>query len=292
MKQGLLVLLFAISCTLVGCSASQLSKAAESGMLIAGQDPEKARSVGASVGKVAGATGTMPLENEIAIGEGIALKSFTNRGALHPDKNLQRYVNLVGKTVASVVPRSEVPYIFAVVESDHVDAWAAPGGYVFITTAALRQMHDEAQLAGVLGHELVHINERHMVKMLQRADALSGLSELATVTDEKMAKYSSSVSTGEDILFKKGFDRNMEIDADLVGTEYATLAGYDPAGLRRYLATFSQNPTGGGWLSSTHPTIADRIAKIDEKLNGDLKGYTGAVQGDRFIKNVTRVLEK
>lgn len=273
------------------CSSTEISQATETGLLIAGKDPEKARNLGEAAGKVTGATGEMPFEREMGIGEGIALKSLSQRGRLHSSEELQRYVNMVGQAVARASDRPNIPYAFAVVESDEINAWAAPGGFIFVTSGAVRQMEDEAQLAGVLAHEVVHVTEKHMVKMLQRGQFLEGVQQgVQATTKDDLAKYGAAVDQGTDIIFNKGLDRGMELEADRLGTTFAARAGYDPTGLERYLDKIAESGTvtGGGWLTSTHPTIETRVQSARQ---GNATGIAeGAVQKERFQQVIARTL--
>ena len=109
---------------------------------------------------------TISTEQEVEIGRDIAATIAGYYGVVQ-DPELTRYVNLVDLAVASVDPRTDIAYRFAVLDSDDVNALAAPGGYVFVTRGALALMNDEAMLAGVLGHEVGHVNRRHVVKEIQ-----------------------------------------------------------------------------------------------------------------------------
>lgn len=289
----LLLLAAAVLFTGASCTSQDVGRLTEAGVLIAGEDPEKAAQLGSAAGKVAGAAGEMAPETQYRIGSGIAVESFARRGPLHPDRNLQQYVNKVGKAVARVVPRQDMKYSFAVVQSNEVNAWAAPGGFVFITTGALAQMSDEAELAGVLAHELAHVNEQHMVRMLQRASLFEGLMEgVAAGTGEDLQKYNQVLNLGTEILFDKGLDRNMEYEADLVGMEFATLAGYDPGGLPRFLRTLAPRSANapGSWLGSTHPSIENRLERVDQFLQTELAGFSGATNAERFAATVRPAL--
>lgn len=274
--------------TLTGCqngiSASGLGKATEFGMVIAGEDPERASRVGGAVGRTVGSTARMPEETEVTLGESIALRSIARFGNLHPDESLQRYVNLVGLTVARVSERPGLPWVFGVVESDQPSGWACPGGFVFVTSAAVAAMDDEAELAAILAHEVGHVTRRHMATQIRRTEFFSGLTEIGAVaTDQDMENLSRAVDSGMNTLFDRGFDRAWEYEADAVGVELAAAAGYDPAGLRRYLQRIARDGSGGGaWLRSTHPPVNERLQRMDAILGGGLDELGGARASDRF----------
>ncbi|MCC5875672.1 MAG: M48 family metalloprotease [Candidatus Sumerlaeia bacterium] len=279
---------FVAGCGGNGVSATQLGQMTEAGMRIGGVDDERARRAGEAATRVTAARGNMPDETEITLGEGIALKSVTRYGGIHPDMDLQRYVNNVGLTVARYSDRPELPWVFIVSDHDDVTAWACPGGSVFVTAGLLQRMEDEAQLAGVLAHEIAHITQRHMVSMIQRADFFGGLTDLAAVTiDDNISRYSAAVDLGMETLFEKGFDRSMEYEADALGIELAATAGYDPTGLPRFLETMAspRTRTGGGWLTSTHPPLRDRLNRINSHLQATgLDAHQGGRAADRFSR--------
>lgn len=284
---------FIAGCGGDGISATQLGQLTETGMRIGGVDDERARRAGEAATRVTAARSVMPDETEITLGEGIALKSVNRYDGIHPDMDLQRYVNMVGLTIARYSDRPELPWVFIVADHDDVTAWACPGGSVFVTAGLIRQMEDEAQLAGVLAHEIAHVTQRHMVSMIQRADFFGGLTDLAAVTiDDNIARYSAAVDLGMETLFEKGFDRSMEFEADAIGVELAATAGYDPTGLSRFLQTMAspRTRTGGGWLTSTHPPLRDRLNRIDAHLQATgLDGHEGPKAAERFMRATSAV---
>lgn len=113
----------------------------------------------------AGAT-KIQREDEVNIGRGAAARILGQYGAWH-EPTLRQYVNLVGQTLVQSVGRDDITYHFTILNDDSVNAFSTPGGYVFITRGALRQMRDEAELAGVLGHELAHVNQRHVLSEIE-----------------------------------------------------------------------------------------------------------------------------
>ncbi len=288
--------LFLTGAVLLGaasCTSTQVQDLTEFGMRVAGEDPERAAQTGRAAGQVAGSLAPMPFENERAIGGGIAVQSLHQQGQLHPSEELQEYVNLVGKAVAENSPRAGFPFAFGVVDREDVNAWAAPGGYVFVTTGLLREMEDEAQLAGVLGHEIAHITEGHMMSIIRRTQRVAGLTDIAEVAAGRdMSQVRNAVNIGTQTLFERGFDQDMEYDADRLGMEYAALTGYDPQGLVRYLRALRARAgeRGGGWLTATHPPLVRRIQRIEAAIQSDFAGIGGAVQEQRYQEVIRRTL--
>ncbi|HEV2332082.1 MAG TPA: M48 family metalloprotease, partial [Gammaproteobacteria bacterium] len=174
------------------------------------------------------------LEEEEAIGNAAAA---TLLGATKPikDKAVQDYVNKVGLWVALQSDRPDLPWRFAVVDSDDIDAFAAPGGYVFITRGLLQHMHSEAELAGVLGHEITHVVLKHHLNALRRAAKLDLAGQAAQVGLASKGYNSTldqqafeKISNATRNLYSTGLDKDDELDADRAGVVLAARAGYDP----------------------------------------------------------------
>ncbi|OGW05291.1 MAG: hypothetical protein A3I04_03580, partial [Nitrospinae bacterium RIFCSPLOWO2_02_FULL_39_110] len=183
------------------------------------------------------------VEAEIIFGREVAAR-ILGRYKLYEDKNLARYINMVGRSAAQYANRPEIEFRFAILNTDIVNAFAAPGGYIFITKGALRLMEDEAELAGVLAHEVAHVSERHIVKELNikgtEASPSAGLARIVGGgTDTMRAAFTQVVDKAVEILFEKGLKRQDEMDSDRIGTMLIVSAGYDPAGLQRYLKKIS-----------------------------------------------------
>ncbi len=207
-------------------------------------------------------------EEEKAIGGSLAIEVFDKFGGMHPDATLQKYVNLVGQAVAEVSDRSDIPYHFAVVNTEQPNAFAAPGGYVFVSAGLLRMLENEAQLAGVLGHEIAHITQKHALSTLQRSKVLSGLSGLTMAAmDKDSGLFDNVINEVSNVLFTRGLDKELEFEADKFGTEFAFRTGYQPAGLKEFLNVLSASRgKGGSIFLSTHPSPRDRNARLMQIL--------------------------
>jgi predicted Zn-dependent protease len=282
----------AMLATVSACSTSQLEQTTNLVSSAVGiDDPERGeqiKAIGGGVTSVASSASPLSFETERALGGGIAIRAFDQIGPEYPNADVQRYVNLVGRVVAAQSSRPDLPYAFAVIDSPVPNAFAGPGGYIFLTTGSLRYMSNEAELAGVLAHEVAHVTELHMVKTWRRTNLLQGLSEVAAAADEDAAEYSAAVDQATETLFDKGLDKSFEYEADTVGVDLAALAGYDPAGLPTFLNKLaSATEKRGGWYS-THPPLNERIGRLNRQV-ADLKvngGVRGVLQADRFHQNV------
>ncbi len=235
----------------------------------------------------------MPIKykEEKAIGGAVALKVFSRFGGPYPDERLARYVSMVGKSVALASDRPDIPYYFAVLNSQEPNAFAAPGGYIFVTVGLIKKLKNEAQLAGVLGHEIAHVAKRHSLQTIERGKRLRGMSELTlTVMDKDPKMFSDLIDNVSELLFTRGLDRSLEFEADRFGTEYSARIGYQPQGLSKFLKSLRKyrSKGGGSVFFQTHPSSQSRIAALDGKV---LPAYSDPKQykkvGKRF-KNIMK----
>jgi len=207
-------------------------------------------------------------EEEIVLGEAVAVEAFSRFGGEYHNQDWNRYINLIGKTIAEVSDRPTLNFHFAILNSQEQNAFAAPGGYIFITVGLLKSLKNEAELAGVLAHEIAHVTKQHMLETIRRGAILGSVSELSlTAMKQDPKMFSNVIDQMTDLLFTKGLDKDKEFEADVVGVDYAYRAGYNPLGLEDYLQTLAKEE---GHVESkfftTHPSTTERIAKIDTLL--------------------------
>ncbi|MFB3921136.1 MAG: M48 family metalloprotease [Terriglobia bacterium] len=235
-------------------------------------------------GKVQKAMAPMTVEEERAVGREVAAKAIAFFH-LYKDDALTRYVNLVGATVAAQSERQDIIYHFAVLDSDNINAFSAPGGYIFITRGALAICEDESELAGVLAHEVGHITGKHVVKIVERDKALrAGMDETKAYTPG--SAYVQKMSKGILVkLIDQGLAPNDEFDADQRGIKYAHAAGYPADGLQRFLTRLDQATEQGGqsFWTRTHPPVPARNARIGQTISAQHWEDVGAPRlTDRF----------
>jgi predicted Zn-dependent protease len=209
-------------------------------------------------------------EEEIVLGEAVAVEAFSRFGGEYSNQAWTRYINLVGKTIAEVSDRPTLNFHFAILNSPEQNAFAAPGGYIFITVGLLKTLKNEAELAGVLAHEVAHVTKQHMLETIRRGAVLGSVSELTlTAMKQNPEMFSNAIDQMTELLFTKGLDKDKEFEADVVGIEYAYRAGYHPEGLRDYLQTLGKEEGHAeSRFFTTHPSTTARVAKIDVVLNG------------------------
>lgn len=231
---------------------------------------------------------------EIEFGRDVAARVLA-RHALLEDERLNRYVNLVGKTLAAHSTRPELEYRFGVIGGDFANAYSAPGGYVFVTRGALLAMQDEAELAAVLAHEIAHVSQRHIVKALNlQAHESGGATGMAQMLGMKggtaRAAFQQAVDEAVEMLFEQGYRQQDELEADLVALLNLAAAGYDPAALGRYLGRIeAQEPASMTGERSTHPPSEERRAAITSVSEEEgLSALQLARARDRFEAHVKK----
>lgn len=211
--------------------------------------------------------GRVPVEDEIRIGQHVA-GTLLGAAPLVDDAGLQSYVNRVGRWVALQSERPDLPWTFGVIESADVNAFAAPGGYVFITKGLYALLRDEAELAGVLAHEVAHVTERHHLKVMQKSQLIGAGSRLLSrkLTDNERTR--ALLGSGAEIM-ARGLDKSAEFEADRKGVVLATRAGYDSYGLPAVLQEIGQFAKGSssvGLLFKTHPHPDERLTRLSEAM--------------------------
>ena len=226
---------------------------------------------------------------EREIGFGIAA-AMAGRYPLLNDPAINEYVSMVGAIVAQQSIRgSEVEFRFGVLDTDDVNAFAAPGGYILITRGALALMQSESELAGVLAHEVAHVDEKHVLDQIRQQGALNtAQQELNSALLDQIAGAGASA-------LSMGLSREDEEQADSLGMLYASAVGYRPDGMIQFLehlsAAISASQaagTGGGW-TSTHQSPAERITKIQADIAAlGLRADAGVDASARFRAHVRR----
>ena len=230
---------------------------------------------------------TVPVEREVEIGRGMAA-SLLGAAPLVKDDNLQSYVNKVGQWLASQTERDELEWHFGVLDADTINAFAAPGGYIFVTKGLMRICNNESELAGVLAHEIGHVLQRHHLEAIRKQAARELAADLAgEAVRQQGFNAEPFIKTGMQ-LYARGLDREDELESDLIGVVIATRAGYEPYGLPRVLLSLNHiNPNDNTltWLTSTHPPASERLELLEQKMAGKFEDYNQQPQVvERYVK--------
>ena len=243
---------------------------------------------------------------ELAIGQQQDAEIRREMG-VYDDPALHRYVNDIGQKLARVSHRPNLPWTFTIVDSPAINAFALPGGYIYLTRGILAYLDDESELAGVLGHEIGHVTARHAAQAYTRQTQAGIALTVLSIFVPGTAPFADLGATGLSVLFLR-HGREAELEADRLGVEYGSGSGYDPAGVPRFLATLARVDALSergvpNWLS-THPDPGSRVVKaepvagkfvsVDAKtLNRDqyLERIHGLVFGDKPEDGIVRANE-
>ena len=225
-------------------------------------------------------------ENEVLLGKAISDKICARFG-VQQDAAPTRYLSLVGAVLASRGSRPSLPYQFIILASDSVNAFATPGGFIHVTRGALAAMKSEAELAGVLAHEIAHVSEKHTIKGIQKGKGFEfAQGEVSSSNSQIFGQLADKMT--EAIL--QGFGRAEEMEADAVGVRVASKAGYQSGGLSAFLVTLKSKNEGASQRSglfASHPETQERIDKLNTQIASEkLSASAGATLPDRFKKSI------
>lgn len=227
---------------------------------------------------------------EIAMGRQGSAEVIAGFG-LYPDDGVQAYVNGIGQTLAAGTERPNLAWEFHVIDDAAVNAFALPGGYIFVTRGLLTHLVNEAELASVLGHEAGHVAARHSVQQISRQQIASLGLGLGSVLSPVVAEYGEVVGAGLGLLFLK-YSRDHETQADGLGFRCALAAGYDT---REMIAVFEMLQddaalSGAGRLpewQSTHPDPGNRIEDVRGMVAASSQNFESReTGGDAFLRQI------
>ncbi len=224
-------------------------------------------------------------EDEVRLGGQISAKVREKYGVAQ-DADVHKYVALVGTALAKNSSRSKLAWHFIVLDTDGVNAFAAPGGYIHITRGALAMMKSESELAGVLAHELTHVTAKHTLRALQESKGLQIAGSKANLQSDP-ALLQRMADEGSKIVFA-GYGRTEELQADSEGVVLTAKTGYDPAGLRKFLDALNnrnKDSQAKQGLFASHPEMTERLEKLDAAV-AKQKSDTMAVLAERFTMHI------
>ncbi len=210
-------------------------------------------------------------KQEIAMGQEADPQIVAEFG-LYPDSLLQQFINEKGNQMAAISHRPGLKWTFRILDSDVINAFAVPGGYVYFTRGILAHLNNEAQFAGVLGHEIGHVTARHSVQ--QQTKQILGQVGLiaAVVIKPELINFADAAGTGLQLLMLKN-SREAEKESDRLGVEYSSKVGYDAREMAKFFQTLERemNKQSGGQrlpdFLSTHPNPGDRFVTVTKLAN-------------------------
>jgi predicted Zn-dependent protease len=227
---------------------------------------------------------------EIALGQSGA-KAAASQMGIYPDSAIQRYVSGLGLTIAKKSERPDLPWSYTVVDDPIVNAFALPGGPVFVSRGILTYMNSEAQLVSVLGHETGHVTAKHSVSQMSKQQILQIGLLGAMVLRPELQQFGGAASQGLGVLFLK-FSRDDETQADELGFRYMTAQNYAPTEMAEMFKTLQRLSGGEGsrgtpeWLS-THPDPGNRVEKTAARIASAGRSFAGAkVEHDSYLRRI------
>ena len=230
--------------------------------------------------------------DEIAMGQQADPQIIAQFG-LYADSSLQRFINEKGKQMAAISHRPNLEYHFRVIDSEVLNAFAVPGGYVYFTRGIMAHFNNEAEFAGVLGHEIGHITARHSV-IQQRNQILGQVGIIAgVIINPDLGRFAEVASQGLGLLFLK-FGRDDERQSDELGVEYSSKIGYDAQQMSNFFITLQRKgaETGTAELPdflSTHPNPGDRhvtTAKLASEWKAKLSLANPQVNRNEYLRRI------
>ena len=222
-------------------------------------------------------------EEEVAIGRQAA-GNLLGVAPLVNDLALQKYVNHVGRWVASQSERAGLNWHFGVIDSNDINAFAAPGGFIFVTKGLYRLLHNEGELAGVLAHEVGHVIRKHHLELLQQERLVVEGSKILKKAMGENEYVKKLIGTGAE-MFARVLDKRAEFEADRVAVVLAARAGYDAFGLPAVLQVIgrvAKDDSSVALLFKTHPHPDDRLEELDKAIGGRFDALRGSTLEKRF----------
>jgi predicted Zn-dependent protease len=207
---------------------------------------------------------------EIQMGASIA-ENLLGAAPLDPDAQEQAYVNNVGRWLAIFSGRPDLPWRFGIVETQSVNAFATPGGNIFITRGLIQRIHTESELAGVLGHEMAHVVQKHHLADIKKHASQGLFLDLAQIKGGGGMRGDAARALARVGMegYARGLSREDELEADAIGVVIAARAGYEPYGLASVLQTLATVPSTSEDMAlflKTHPSPNDRLIALEQKL--------------------------
>jgi predicted Zn-dependent protease len=238
--------------------------------------------------------GAMSVEDEVELGKKEHAKIISQFG-VYKDRELQAYINKVGQRVAEHATRPEIGYVFTILDDDMINAFALPGGFIYVTRGMLTHMNSESELAAVLGHEIAHVTEKHALQRENRSKGINVLNTLLVAVSGQRELYDLGNMFGGVLL--SGYSREFELEADEVGATFMAKAGYSPLAMLDTIEILKakdrienaqarleeREPRVYHGFLSTHPDHDTRYKEAIEASAVLVKEYSEYIRTDEFL---------
>ncbi|MBT4160328.1 MAG: M48 family metalloprotease [Gammaproteobacteria bacterium] len=246
---------------------------------------------------LAGGAFAISVEEEVELGREEHAK-IVGRFGIYRDQELQAYINKVGQRVAAESSREEIEYKFTILNDEMINAFALPGGFIYVTRGILRHMNSESELAAVLGHEIAHVTEKHALRRENRSKGISVLNTVLAAVSGQPALYELGNMFGGVLL--SGYSREFELEADEVGATYMAKAGYSPLAMLDTIEILkakdrieieqarleSREPKVYHGFLSTHPDHDTRYKEAIEASEKLISDFDEFIKTDEFLQKL------
>lgn len=239
----------------------------------------------------------MSVEEEVRLGQQEHVKIISKFGA-YRDQELQAYVNKIGQRVAAQSTREEIEYRFTVLNDDMINAFALPGGFIYVTRGMLTHMNSESELAAVLGHEIAHVTEKHALRREARGKGINVLNTVLAAVSGQPALFELGNMFGGVLL--SGYSREFELEADEVGARFMAKAGYSPMAMLETIEILkakdrieiaqarleNREPRVYHGFLSTHPDHDTRYKEAISAAEVLVRDYDEYIKTDEFLQKL------
>jgi beta-barrel assembly-enhancing protease len=202
-------------------------------------------------------------KEEVKLGEQINDELFKKELKAYKDSSINAYIDQIGQRLALNNKRPKLPFKFQVVDDKQVNAYATAGGFVYVTTGLLRTAENEAEVAGVIGHEIGHVEGKHLIAQMSRQAFQEGLITAAGLDRSK------AIQIGVDLAVRRPRSRENEFDADQRGLRIMSTSGYAPTGMVSFMEKLQKLSSNVPTILSTHPNGADRVVALKKNLQAN-----------------------
>lgn len=225
---------------------------------------------------------TLNEEAEDELGQTVAIAA-TNKWPVYDKPELNKYVTMVGLTVANSTNTPNFKWLFCVLDTPDIGAYSGPNGYIMVTRGAIAAMQDESELAGVLAHEIAHCTNHDGLNAVKNAKLTEAAMSGAAAADRRMAEFNQYSGQLVQTVLSSGWNQDQETKADATAVKLLVKAGYDPNGLPRFLKRMSDARGGSAKPFGTHPGTGDRVTRTTSQIQG-MSAKAGATNAQRFAK--------
>lgn len=226
---------------------------------------------------------TLDESAEDELGQTVAITA-TNKWPVYDKPELNKYVTMVGLTLAESTKATNAKWLFCVLDTPDIGAYSGPNGYIMVTRGAIAAMQDESELAGVLAHEIAHCTNHDGLNAVKNAKLTEAAMSGVSAADQRMAQFNQASGHLVQTVLSSGWNQDQETKADQEAVKLLVKAGYDPRGLSRFLKRMADAKGGKGKPFGTHPGTLDRVYRTNAQVDAMGAVKAGATNTERFAK--------